>query len=280
MESRSATIPVLEESAYKRFAAPVRAKGWNASTHVAELDLGTGMPENACVKLLYHDTWPALANEAIGHILARAVGLPGPERAGILVMDAAVWQRNLGAIYPSDAPREGLVPAWCASLQDSLADAAWIALSEDAQIAALLRSDGGKHVAAFDFWLQNVDRNPFNVLRLPRGKWAVIDHELLFNGVLGDWRRGHIDCEPDCYLWSKARALLRAGRITQREFRLIVSAMVEFAQRHRRAADESHPEISRIVSLIEGTEAASNVLIFIVDRSFAYWMTRHTGLLT
>lgn len=99
----------LDESAYGRFVSWPDSRGWNKSTHLAQIEFGQG-EEPAYVKLIYLDHWPALANEAIGWHLAHACGIPAPERAAILTASADQWRAWLGKL-PEDCPQEGDIAA-------------------------------------------------------------------------------------------------------------------------------------------------------------------------
>lgn len=268
-------VRVLAEDAYKRYIAPVRSRGWNDSTHFAEIDFGDGR-EEAVVKLLICDTtWPQAGNEAIGHVLARLGEIPGPQKAGILVADAGFLAMVLGSDYPADAPREGDVLAWCASLVPHLKISTWTQAREEAVMRAVLKSECGARIAALDLWLCNGDRNPHNLLRLPGGKWAAIDHEMLFmtTQVRGDWRHGPIDHLPaSSTLYYHARALYLAGQISAKQMETIESRMLLCADQHPAIAAEAAPRLAPLLEKLYPGLAYENVLRFIADRAPVAWM--------
>lgn len=271
-------IQIITEASYKCYHGQVDHSGWNTSAHFATLDFGDGTREPAFVKLITCDEyWPQLGNEAIGHTLARSAALPCPEKAAILVTPAQFMIDILADHYPDDAPRDGNISAWCTSLHPHLKDAAWAHGDEDLAALGLLRTDGGVQITAFDTWLCNADRNRGNLLRMPRGRWAVIDHEMIFmtETERGDWRAGPIKNLPaDSCLWRKARDLHRAGRLTSRALRQIESGMVEFGDAHERVATESADLLRPLLETITSAPAAQNVLDFLDERSHATWMRK------
>lgn len=270
------TIRVLADTAYKGFRGRVDHPGWNGSAHFATLDFGDGARDPAFVKLITHTAhWPQLENEAIGHALARHADMDCPAKAAILVASAEFFIEQMGEHYPSSAPRTGDVAAWCASLHPHLTDAAWLHGDEDLAMLALLRTDVGVKIAAFDVWLCNADRNRGNLLRLPHGRWAVIDHEMLFmtDSVRGDWRAAPIAHLPaDSTLWRKAKHLHRTDRLKTKDLRQIESGMVEFADSHARVAKETAPRLRPLLETLTAPEAAQNVLDFLHARSHPTWM--------
>ncbi len=273
--TRPLAAQVVTETAYKRYIRRVEAPGWNTSSHFAEVDFGEGR-EAAVVKLLTCEAvWPQAGNEAIGHALARLGELPCPPRAAVLVADASHLIERMGDDYPADAPRTGDVLAWCASVVPHLKDATWTTANEDAVMRAVLGTETGARIAAFDLWLCNADRNPRNLLRMPGGSWAVIDHEMLFMtfDTRGDWRAGPIDHLPgQSTLYTKAREFHGAGALTERQLNKLESRMLSSAENHSGIAAEAAP---RLAPLLDGIYAASvheNVLRFIQNRAPADWM--------
>ena len=266
---------VVTETAYKRFIGRLKSSGWNSSSHFAEIDFGEGR-ETSVVKLLYLDhLWPQAGNEAIGFVLAKVGELPAPEKAAILVADAAWLAGMMGSDYPDDAPHEGDVLAWCASLMPHLKNATWTEPEKDQVLLAALKSDCGPRIAAFDIWLCNADRNAGNLLRLPGGTWAVIDHEMIFmtKEVRGDWRAGPIDDLPGrSTLLDKARAFHAEGTLNDKQLSDIESRMIVFADAHAAIAAEAAPRLGPLLQHIYQESDPGNVLRFIQNRAPGTWM--------
>lgn len=264
---------VITENSYKRFIGCVESRGWNASTHLAEVDFGEGN-EEAVVKVLTEDaTWPQTGNEAIGYVLAKVGEIPAPAKAAILVADAEALRARMGTAYPAHAPEEGDVLAWCASLLPHLKTATWADAEQDAVLLSVLCSEAGAQIAAFDTWLCNADRNAGNLLRLPGGKWAVIDHELICNGVLGDWRKGTIDHLPaTSTLHSKAQQFHSAGRLTAKQLADLEARMLLAAEQHGAVATEAKPRLGYLLEQIYPDSTPENVLTFVTNRAAPPWM--------
>lgn len=266
---------VVTETAYKRYIGRVSAPGWNSSSHFAEVDFGEGK-ESAVVKLLTFDgIWPQAGNEAIGFVLAKVGELPAPEKAAILVADAGWMAEKMGADYPADAPVKGDVLAWCVSLMPHLKNATWTEPERDQVLLAALKSEGGAQIAAFDIWLCNADRNAGNLLRLAGGKWAVIDHEMIFMTQLvrGDWRAGPIDHLPaKSTLLDKARAFHASGTLSDKQLTDIESRMIVYADSHAAIAAEAAPRLAPLLQQIYEDSEPENVLRFITNRAPAEWM--------
>lgn len=267
----------LDESAYGRFVSWPDSRGWNKSTHLAQIEFGHG-EEPAYVKLIYLDHWPALANEAIGWHLAHACGIPAPERAAILTTSADQWRAWLGKL-PEDCPKEGDIAAWCGSLCATNEPHTWLSMSEDLAALALLKSSAGRKIAAFDTWLHNPDRHPNNLLRMGHNDWGVIDHELIFNGPLGNWRNAQRDFSAPPYLLAKLDALAKSERISGPENLRIRSDMINHADEHIQAIARCIPYLSETLEAIEPPQSQKSVLPLIVDRAWPFWMRNILGKL-
>lgn len=270
------TVTVVTESAYKRYHGRPDSHGWNTSTHFATIDFGDGNPQTAFIKLMVlEDRWPQLGNETIGYSLASAASIPCPERATILLGSAEFFKGVMGSDYPEDAPASGPIGAWCTSLQPHLNDAAWISGDEDLAILGMLRTKAGAQITAFDLWLANADRNRGNLLRLSGGRWAVIDHEMIFmtRTATGDWRKGSILNIPvDAHLWRCACTYRTSRRINGKDFDRLTSSMIEQGDGHRPALLDAQQQLTQLLSSIYSVASAKNVLDFLQSRSEFRWM--------
>lgn len=269
-------IPVLDRSHYVRSVRQPASPGWNPTTHLARLHHPDGGTINAWIKI-DSTLKPYLGNEVIGWLLSRALEIPCPVHAAILVEDVSWFKERLGDRYPADnfLPQYGEVIAWCVADMGA-GPIRSVAPFDDWNLLALLRSDEGAQIAAFDHWLGNEDRNNGNVLRLPRGRYGVIDHGLLF--CYEDWRKKHL--RPGCssLLIAKAAQFVREKRLTLKEYRHLQSAMVEFGHSHHRIAGMSHPDIDANISSIVDSIAARNVLSCIAERCGHRWIADQLGL--
>lgn len=262
----------LNESAYGQFVSRPEHEGWNCSTHLARIDFGQG-DEFAYIKLMYLEGVPGLANEAIGWQLAHAVGIPAPSRAAIMIGSADFWRQTLGKL-PPDCPTDGDIAAWCVARCETVEQHTWLNLDNDAAATALAKSPRGQQILAFYTWLHNADGNPANLLRLGTDDWAVIDHEFLFNGVTGNWRKPpaarRFNDPP--YMLGRLKALTDKGRISKKANADIRSAIVHYSQAHQGAIGAAIPYVADTLEKIELPQHAKSVLPLIVDRAWNFWM--------
>lgn len=264
----------VDESAYTQYIARPESAGWNSSTHLAKMNFGQG-DEFAYIKLMFLADFPDLSNEAIGWQLAHACGIPAPERAAIMIGSAEFWKEKLGEL-PHGCPTEGDIAAWCVARCNTLEQHTWLNMHNDQAAMALAKSPRGQQILAFYTWLHNADGNPRNLLRLGNGEWAVIDHEFLFNGVLGNWRKPPIkrDFSSPPYLLERLKALTDKGKISKKASADIRSAMVHHAADHQGAIARALPYLADTLDQIELPIHAKSVLPLIVDRAWNFWMPR------
>lgn len=239
---------------------------------MARVNFGNG-DEKAYVKLIFTDAFPALANEAIGWQLAHACRIPAASRAAILVGSAEFWLSTLGSL-PAGCPRTGDIPAWCVASCATLDQHTWINLDSDIAVTMLLKSPRGQQIAAFGTWLHHPDQHPGNLLRIGPNEWAVIDHELLFNGVLGDWRKPpqQRKFSPPPFLLQHLQKISTSGLISKKVDNDIRSAMIHHASQHIAAIGRAMPYIADVLEKVEPPATAKSVLPLIVDRAWNFWM--------
>lgn len=262
----------VDESAYSQYIARPERAGWNSSTHLAKMDFGQG-DEFAYIKLMFLADFPDLSNEAIGWQLAHACGIPAPSRAAIMVGSAGFWTDKLGRL-PEGCPNEGDIAAWCVARCETLEQHSWLNMHNDQAALTLAKSPRGQQILAFYTWLHNADSNPRNLLRLGNGEWAVIDHEFLFNGLLGNWRKPpeQRDFSTPPYVLDRLKALTDKGRISKKANSDIRSAMVHYANDHQTVVSQALPHVARTLEQIELPIYAKSALPLIVDRAGNSWM--------
>jgi hypothetical protein len=270
-------IPVLDRRHYVRAIRQPSSPGWNPTTHLARLHHPAAGEIDAWLKI-DSQLMPFLGNEAIGWLMARTLEIPTPEHAAILVENVEWFRALLGDRYPTDnfLPQSGDVAAWCTSDMGS-GPIKSVAPFDDWNLLAFLRTEEGAQVAAFDHWLGNEDRNTGNLIRLPRGRYAVIDHGILF--CYQDWRKRHLQPACTSFLLNKAGQFLRDKRLSQKEYKALQAAMAEFGYRHHRAAGACHPAIDVNISQIADFIAARNVLSCISARCSHRWIADQVGML-
>ena len=260
----------LDESAYGRLVSRPDSTGWNKSIHLAKVDFGQG-EEDAYVKLIFTPHWPALANEAIGWMLAHACEIACPWRAGVIVASADFWITSLGGL-PPNCPQDGDIAAWCTSRCDTEDQHSWLTLDNDEAVLSMLKAESGRQLAAFDTWLLNIDRNQGNAIRLANSRWAAIDHEMLFDGLAGNWRTYRSRLNGKSFWITRLEELRRNGRLSEHNDQQIRSAMIDFARAHLPAIATTLPYLAAVLEIIEQPASAKSVLPLIVDRAWNFWM--------
>ena len=271
-------IQILDRNHYGREIRRPSSPGWNPTTHLARMNFPGLGARNAWIKL--DPQFNAFAgNEAIGWLLARALEIPAPAGAAFLIEDVAWFKKQLGDRYPSAAegyPDAGELAAWCVT-DMGVGSIRSVAPFDEWNLLAFLRTEEGAQIAAFDQWLGNTDRNNGNLLKLTGGRYAVIDHGILF--CYEDWRKAPIAPTEDSHLWREAQNLQRDRKLTLKEFKQLQSGMAEFGLSHHRVSGICHPVIEAIISDLEGAPAAKNVLSCISERAAKDWIGRQVGVL-
>jgi hypothetical protein len=270
-------IPVLDRRHYVRQIPRPRNGGWNPTTHLARLHHPLGGELNAWIKV-ETDLSPVIGNEAIGWLLARGADIPSPEHAALLIESADWFAERLGTHWQDGTyfSTGGQVAAWCCA-DVGQGPIRSVAPFDEWNLLALLRTEAGAQIAAFDHWLANADRNTGNLLRLPQGRYAVIDHGLLFG--FQDWRTRSLDPPGESHLWQQARTFLKGKKLTMKEFKALQSAMAEFGSRHPRIMHEQLMKLMVNVEQIADIDAAQNVLSFLSARSSPGWVAEQVGVL-
>lgn len=271
-------IEILDEAHYIEFVGFPQSRGWNTTTHLALIDFGDGRPCRAYVKLPMMDAYPAVANEALGWMLTRALGLRAPRRVAIMVMSAEEYFDLIGPL-PSYAEGKDFVLLWC-SEELQFKSLRFLFHSEDEQdkaLRALLKSKDGKRIAAMACFTGHIDTNPGNLLKVSASEYVSIDHEHLF--MASDWRRGPPNPCADTHLLQWLTEQVKRGRVTPGAMRNISSEVALYGEAHSHAMGKIHPYALALLSDLTDEDAASRVLLFLVDRCWQSWLYRQLGIL-
>lgn len=168
-------VEVLDESRFVEHLSTAEG-GVSAITRVATVDL-PGDGEREC----YIKTYPSLKevfNEVTGHLIAKSLGLPCSPSAAVIVLPWHLFEYNQ-------------------SLENPLSRLSWVTTSipgydpktiwdfaggmiPEEFVKDLGTWDKRHHTVGKDDWTGNVDRNPGNLIRIGKGKYALIDHGHLF----------------------------------------------------------------------------------------------------
>lgn len=150
-------------------------------THLAQVRVA-GRPRNCYIKT-YLDNRARLANEIAGYCLARAMGVPVADVAGLIFLPASLLKILHGV---ESGPALGWVCSDLGGREGSIAKTVFPMPSDLNSFIDDLKSwPKLPGMLALDEWTANVDRNTGNLYRYGRGRYAVFDHGEMIAG--GDW---------------------------------------------------------------------------------------------
>lgn len=278
------SFPILGDADYLGYLASIDHRGANASTHIADIRYPVQRaPVRSVVKLLPPSGLQA-CNEAISWLVLRAIGVPSPRMAALLVLSEKKAKAVLGArIVSNEFVQDGHVMAWAAQWQDSRSIRALFAGSvADDKWLSVLKTEVGSQLAAFDEWLHNRDRNTGNVLYAGDGSCIAIDHEQVFN--FQNWHAA--DLQHAAEYGDSLRILDRAQRgnkLKPEEWRYITNAMIHHSQAHSEALNVCRQQVEELLLKVYqaefGAKFAERIFKFISVRCSDQWMQQRVGAL-
>lgn len=277
-------FPILVDADYFGYLAPISHRGANESTHIADIRYPVQRaPVKSVVKLLPPGGLQA-CNEAISWLVLRAIGIPSPKMAALLLISEKKAKAVLGSrIVNSEFVHDGYVMAWASQLQESRSIRALFAGSAaDEKWLAVLKTEAGAKLAAFDEWLHNRDRNTGNVLYAGDGSCLAIDHEQVFN--FQNWHAAELQHAEE--FGDSLRVLDRAQRgnkLKPDEWKGITNAMIHHSHGHAEALNVCRQQVEelllRVYSAESGTKFSERILNFISARCTDHWMQQRVGAL-
>jgi hypothetical protein len=272
-------IPILQSGHYRTYVGKPNDLGWNSSTHLAQIDFGDGRDTRAYAKVLM-DNWPALANEALGWMLARALGMPHAPKAGILIMPRWQFIKDIGD-PPEFASMGDDILLWCTAAMPHRS-LKFLFRSQDAidnAYATLLRSKSGRRIAALAAFTDNPDTASGNVLRINAEEYVGIDHEHLFN--CHDWRLDKPIPELDIptQLLRSLAEERKKRRMNAATYRTTCTEIAVCAERHADALAEIAPAAAPLLKDLTDEAASIRILAFLRARTGKDWLHHRLGLL-
>lgn len=248
-------ITVLGPGHHLYFAR--RIDGYSSCLHLAEL-----MDEKGRALRAYVKAFPAsskgIVNEAIGWLTARAVGLPCPPRAYILLMHT----ERLAAEYPDR--KWGNSEMYPTFATEALAGTPidWI---DAAHYAAQIKHWPHLPAAiALHEALHNVDGNAGNLLALDGGGYATIDYGDILGGR--DWSAKTL--RKLGWLHNKLLHLSCNGMPNAREIAAIRHAASAHAGAYNEIRDELEMWFEKLLKRGDHNAASA----FLAERMGADWM--------
>lgn len=152
-------------------------------THVAQVHTTEFGTDIAYIKFYPDEIRDSkgLVNEAIGHLVAKALGVPIPAYGIILLLDRVRLVEAHPALNQL-LPSNRMWPAWVSQRVHGVS-----VRRPDAKSMELLKKwPLLPRLIAFDDWLLNSDRSLRNLLQQRTGEFVAIDHGHIFGGVRWD----------------------------------------------------------------------------------------------
>lgn len=261
----STTIPILDASAWLEFRGVPASAGINPTTHLAKVIDPAGKLRDCFVKLMMPG--PALLCEALGWTLAQASGVSCPAFGAILLVPVKELRKSVA--LPRELDGATLWPAWCSEIVRGKSVRQVHKWAFFFAKRNLFRSQDARKIAAFDKWTDLRDRNFGNVIRLPKGGYAAIDHETLLHDLL--WLPMGVQWEERCLMVEADKALSNV------DFKRFQVDMAQAAKGHGAALAAVQGEVDALVARLVTVPAAAaqlsqNISSALVQRSAPTWM--------
>lgn len=196
-------IKFLPPENYKSFLKGAD-DGKSGLTHLAEVTWDDDIERNTWVKIYTGNKERSLINELVSFLLGSALGLPMPERAGLLMLETKVLNENIVNTLSEVDKYRGYTFAWVS--QDLGGKNVRLELEQNPTAQSImikyLMTDltNWKYLAkmlAFDDLILNTDRNMGNLIQLPTKEFCLIDHG---EALHGQWKESDLldhDCEHE-----------------------------------------------------------------------------------
>ena len=268
-------IPILPSTAWREFRGEVSKKGLNQTTHQAMIEDATGKWHRCYVKGC-PDGWLSPLTEAIGWLIAEALDLPRPEFAALVMVPLDKLRQHM----PMDQHwlNRPEMLAFCASAVEGKSPShpwQWMAKLRTKQI---YKHAEVARIAAFDYWVDNQDRNTGNLLVKSDGVCVPIDNEFILYSLL--WQPYNPFSIGKKSLLAESALLLT--ETNQRTFKV---EMANQSRRHESAMNMVSPRLKDAISaLIPDKTVAhqmwNDVQKYLFDRAHPDWLSTELGVIT
>lgn len=261
----SVITELLGPTNYHTYLAGI-GDGQDAYTHKALIAFHDGPAVQAYVKIYCAVAAPrGVVNEIVGYKLAAHRGIAVPHRSAVMRLlprQCSFLPREATPITDHD----GLVVAWC--VEDlggetpkqiyNLRKAAGTAIVED-----IAKWSKVPDVIALDAWLLNEDRNLGNLVRLGKGRYAVIDHGRVCTGnawspPLDRKRKDHRNVLAEI-VWSDP--VVENAPIPS------CRSLIDSLGSHTAVLAAAEFELAEWLDELEGADASKDVMGFLADRA-------------
>lgn len=169
-------ITLLPTTAWREFRGVPTQKGLNQTIHLASIEDATGKLHRCYVKGC-PPNWMTPLTEAIGWLLAEALDLPRPEFAALVMVPLDKLREHIQLDqhwlnYPE-------MLAFCTSAVDGKSTShgwKWLA---HLRARKIYKRPEVARIGAFDYWVDNQDRNAGNMIVKTDGQCVPIDNEFI-----------------------------------------------------------------------------------------------------
>lgn len=262
-------IPILPTTAWREFRGATEA-GQNMTCHQALVVDATGREHKCFVKAAMHNS-PMPFTEAVGWLLAEALGLPRPQFAALLFLPIPQLRKHLKLDQHWHGYEVAL--SFCTSSVDGRQiGGRWQWLANLRKAKAFGHRDLPR-IAAFDHWAENQDRHSANFLRDRSGAYIPIDNEYILFSII--WAATTVVAFQS--LRNEARQVLSSAAFVQFE-----AAMVVASRTHADAIAKAGPSIQLLAQKMcpdpdAGAQLAAVVRQFLRERSEPGWLANELG---
>jgi hypothetical protein len=232
-------FPILPESAWLEYRGRPTTQGQNLTTHQALIAAPDGKEHRCYVKFSPAGN-PMPMTEAIGWLIADALGLPRPAFAALIMVPLPKLKAHLPLDQHWMQYGNEALGFCCSTVDGKHITGRW------RWLAALRKAKAFKHpdvarIAAFDTWAENQDRHTGNLLKTTDGGFVPIDNELIFYTKI--WMAYNFFYQYNS-LRKEARQMMTKNGYTKFE-----SSMIVASDSHDRAFQSAWPHID---SLLQG----------------------------
>ncbi len=169
-------IDILSSASWREFRGEPANKGMNLTTHLAVIEDVTGRLHNCYVKLC-PPNWPSPITEAIGWQLIRTLKLPAPDFAALIMVPLDRLRQSMKLDQHWLSYPETL--AFCVSeVNGKPITSSWSWLASLRKKGTYKKQEVAG-ICAFDYWVDNKDRNTGNLLLKSGGEQVAIDNEFI-----------------------------------------------------------------------------------------------------
>ena len=267
-------IDILSSASWREFRGEPNNKGMNLTTHLASVEDASGKLHNCYVKLCPQN-WPSPITEAIGWQLIRALNLPAPDFAALIMVPLDRLRHSMKLDQHWLNHSEAL--AFCVSeVNGKPITNSWSWLATLRQKGAYKKYEVAG-ICAFDYWVNNKDRNTGNLLLKQNGEQVAIDNEYILYDQLWKGRFGFEIIEKTILVEAK-------NHLNIKEFNKFKLAVASHGKNHASAMNATRGDLSALIfTLIPDAGSAQSIWDaidgFLTARAEINWLSNELGVI-